>query len=243
MAGSLPLEKERRSFLVAPSLLSANVLYMEKSIASLEDTYDWLHLDIMDGHFVPNLSYGPSLAKALRKKYPSAVIDTHLMVEPPEDFIEAFAATKTDYLTVHVEATPHLHRVISRIRELGCRPGVAINPATPIEWVSPILSMVDLVLVMSVNPGFGGQSFIGETLQKTVDLFRYRAAHNLSFLIEMDGGIGRETIKQVVNSGCDVVVMGSSVFGTSDPAETIRELRECVRGAAVCEKGTTSNNS
>lgn len=243
MARSLPLEKEPGAFLVAPSLLSADILNMEKSITLLQGTHDWLHLDIMDGHFVPNLSYGPGLAKALRSSYPPTVIDAHLMVVPPEDFIDAFAAAKPDYLTVHVEATPHLHRVLSRIRDLGCRPGVALNPATPVEWIYPVLPMVDLVLVMSVNPGFGGQSFISETLQKTVDLYRHRVAHNLSFLIQMDGGIGRETIREVVSSGCDVVVMGSSIFGTPDPAETIRELRACVKGAVVGEKGTTPSNS
>ncbi|WP_024822953.1 ribulose-phosphate 3-epimerase [Aminobacterium mobile] len=243
MARSLPIGKKSHSFFVAPSLLSADVLNMEKSISSLQEQHDWLHLDIMDGHFVPNLSYGPSLAKAMRACYPQEVLDVHLMVEPPEDFIEAFASAKPDYLTVHVEATPHLHRVLSRIRSLGCRPGVALNPATPSEWVYPVLHMVDLVLIMSVNPGFGGQSFISETLEKTINIYRYREAQGLSFAIEMDGGIGRNSIRQVVASGCDVVVMGSSVFGTPDPAETIRELRACVKEAVVGEKGTTSNNS
>ncbi len=221
MARSLPLGK----VLLAPSLLSGDPLALESSISRLEDEHDWLHLDIMDGHFVPNLSYGPSLLKALRRRYPEAVIDTHLMVEPPEDFMESFAKERPDYLTVHVEATPHLHRVLQRIRDMGCHPGVSLNPGTPVEWLQPILHLTDLVLVMSVNPGFGGQSFIPEVLPKVRQLCSWRAARNLDFLIEMDGGLGEANIAQVVRSGCDVVVAGSAVFGTEDPAGTLRRMR------------------
>lgn len=222
MAGSLPLGK----VFLAPSLLSADPLSMAESIVRLGDEHDWLHLDIMDGHFVPNLSYGPALLKALRKRYPEAIIDTHLMVTPPEDFIEPFAAQKPDYLTVHVEATPHIHRVLQRIRDLGCRPGVSLNPGTPVEWLRPILHLVDLVLVMSVNPGFGGQSFIPEVLSKVKDLCCWRAADGLDFLVEMDGGLGVQNIARVVEAGCDVVVAGSAVFGTEDPAATLRLMRQ-----------------
>lgn len=222
MARSLPLGK----VLLAPSLLSADPLSMAESIALLEEEHDWLHLDIMDGHFVPNLSYGPALLKALRKRYPEALIDTHLMVIPPEDFIESFAVQRPDYLTVHVEATPHLHRVLQRIRDLGCRPGVSLNPGTPVEWIRPVLHLVDLVLIMSVNPGFGGQSFIPEVLSKVKDLCRWRAADDLDFLVEMDGGLGLQNIARVAGAGCDVVVAGSAVFGTENPAETLRLMRK-----------------
>lgn len=224
MARPLPVGK----VLLAPSLLSADPLAIAESIARLKGEHDWLHLDIMDGHFVPNLSYGPALLKALRKKFPETVIDTHLMVTPPENFIEGFAQGRPDFLTVHVEATPHLHRVLQRIRDLGCRPGVSLNPGTPAEWLRPVLHLVDLVLVMSVNPGFGGQSFIPEVLEKTRALCSWREADELEFLIEMDGGIGEANVAMIAQAGCDVVVAGSAVFGTDDPAQTLKKMRRKV---------------
>lgn len=221
MAGSLPVEK----ILIAPSVLSADPLEMGAAIDSLDGDFDWLHIDIMDGHFVPNLSYGPSLVKALRKRYPTAVLDVHLMVEPSEDFIDMFLAGRPDCLTVHQESCRHLHRVLSKIREAGVIPGVSLNPATPVEMIRPVLGMAGVVLLMSVNPGFGGQSFIPGTLEKSVELFRLREAHGYGYIIEMDGGIGASNVAQVRRSGVDAAVMGSAVFGTPNPAETVKKIR------------------
>ncbi len=228
MARQISLSRE--GLLIAPSLLSADPLNMDHSIGSLNGQHDFLHVDVMDGHFVPNLSYGPSLVKALRRRYPDEVLDVHLMVEPPENFIESFLDSDPDFLTVHVEATPHLHRVLGRIRERGVRPGVVVNPGTAIEAIFPVLHMVDMVLVMSVNPGFGGQSFLPEVMSKVTDLCRFRATKNASFLIELDGGIGPSNVVDVFNGGVDVVVMGSALFGTEDPGRTLEEIRKKVTG-------------
>lgn len=211
--------------LIAPSLLSADPLRIWEGIASLGGEYDWLHLDIMDGRFVPNLSYGPGLLKSLRSALPEAVLDVHLMVEPPENFIASFLQWKPDFLVVHQEATPHLHRVLQAIREGGSRPGVALNPGTSVETLRPVLPFVDLVLVMSVNPGFGGQAFIPEVLSKTRTLCQWREAEKLDFLVEMDGGLGPSNVASVVLGGCDVVVAGNAIFGEADPASAARLLR------------------
>lgn len=216
-------------FKIAPSILSADPLDIAGSISSLGGRQDWLHVDIMDGHFVPNLSYGPSLVKALRSRYPDEVLDVHLMVKPVDNFIDMFISSEPDFITVQVEATDHIHRVLSRIREGGCRPGIVLNPGTSVELVRPLLHMVDLVLVMSVNPGFGGQSFIPEVLSKVTSLSRWRAAEKAEFLIEIDGGIGVPNVEDVVRSGVDVAVMGSAVFGSPNPADTISNMLEIAR--------------
>ncbi len=221
MAGSLPL----KLLLIAPSVLAADPCAIGEAIDSLGGNFDWLHLDIMDGHFVPNLSYGPELVKALRRRYPNAVLDVHLMVEPGEDFIDMFLAQKPDYLVLHQESCRHLYRALTKIRASGVRAGVALNPATSVEMIRPVLGMVDLVLVMSVEPGFVGQKFIPEVLEKSVALCQAREALGLKFLIEMDGGIGPSNAALVKNKGVDVAVVGSALFGSPDPAETAKKIR------------------
>ncbi|MDY3868978.1 MAG: ribulose-phosphate 3-epimerase [Pyramidobacter sp.] len=227
MAGPLQI----KPLIIAPSILSADPLAVGESLNSLEGNFDWLHIDIMDGHFVPNLSYGPAIVKAIRRRLPDAVLDVHLMVEPAEDFLDMFLDARPDYVTIHQESSRHLHRALSHIRSAGVRPGVVLNPATPVEMIKPVLNMVDLVLLMSVNPGFGGQSFIPEVTEKAVELCRMREARGLNYLIEMDGGIGASNLKKVRLSGVDAAVMGSAVFGTPNPAQTVIAMRQIAADA------------
>ncbi len=222
-----------RTVVIAPSLLSADPLDIAGSIARLGATPEWIHVDIMDGHFVPNLSYGPSIVRALAGRYPSVIRDVHLMVEPPEQFFEAFCDAGSTFVTVHAEATPHIHRVLSAIRERGCRPGISLNPGTPVETIFPVIHMVDLVLVMSVDPGFGGQGFIPESLNKIVDLVRLRTVRGLSFFIEMDGGLGSGNLESVIRHGCDVVVMGNALFGAPDPGAAWVEVNGIAKEATI----------
>lgn len=226
--GAMSDIKGTKPFLLAPSILSADPLALRESIDSLHGEHDWIHVDIMDGHFVPNLTYGPMLVSALRKAFPQSFLDVHIMVDPVGAFIDMFTATKPDVLTVHVEATPHIHRVLQNIRDAGIHPGVSINPGTPVCMLEPILPFVDLVLVMTVNPGFGGQKFIPEVMPKVKDLVRFRAVHSLDYLIELDGGVNAENARSVVSMGCDVLVAGNAVFGNSDPAEAARAIKRSV---------------
>lgn len=211
--------------IIAPSILSANFVRLAEDIARVEAAgADWLHLDIMDGHFVPNLTFGPPIVAAIRKitKLP---LDVHLMVTNPAELIEAFAAAGADWLTVHVETEPHLNRLVSRIRELGVRPAVALNPSTPIGVLEEILAEVDMVLVMSVNPGFGGQKFIPGSLSKVSRLKTMIDQQNRPILIQVDGGINDITAPQIINAGADILVAGSAIFGNTDLAAAIQKLK------------------
>ena len=211
--------------IIAPSLLAADFVRLAEDIARVEAAgADWLHLDIMDGHFVPNLTFGPPIVAAIRKitKLP---LDVHLMVTNPAALVDAFAAAGADWLTVHVETEPHLHRLVTHIRELGVRPAVVLNPATPLSSLEEILQEVDMVLVMSVNPGFGGQKFIPSSIDKIRRLKKQIITVNREVLIEVDGGINAVTSPLVREAGAEVLVAGSAVFGSDDLAAAIRQIR------------------
>ncbi len=211
--------------IIAPSLLSADFVRLAEDIAKVEAAgADWLHLDIMDGHFVPNMTFGPPLVAAIRKitKLP---LDVHLMVMNPSGLVDAFADAGADWLTVHVETEPHLHRLVAHIRELGVKPAVALNPATPLGTLEEILDEVDMVLVMSVNPGFGGQKFISSSISKIQRLKKIIVESGHRVFIEVDGGVNAETVAQVRGAGADVLVAGSAVFGSKDWAKAIQVLK------------------
>lgn len=212
---------------LAPSILAADFSKLGEEIKSCTDAgIQWLHCDIMDGHFVPNISYGPMIVETARKSAPDTFIDTHLMIENPDQYIEAFADAGSDLISVHYEACPHLHRTIQNIQNHGCMTGVVINPATAIEQILPIMPDVDLVLLMSVNPGFGGQKFIDRTFEKLKALNFIKEQHGYNFLIQIDGGVGLNNIQQLVQDGADVLVAGSSVFKANDIENRIDQLME-----------------
>jgi ribulose-phosphate 3-epimerase len=213
---------------IAPSILSADFTRLGEQIREAEaGGADWIHVDVMDGHFVPNLTIGPLVAAAA-KRATSLPVDVHLMIEKPERYVDAFAEAGADYLTVHVETCPHLHRTVQQIRERGVRPGVTLNPATPAEALSDILPFVDLVLVMSVNPGFGGQSYIPTSTAKIARLRRMLDDRGLDGVeLQVDGGVAPETIRAVVEAGATVVVAGSAVYNArASVADNLRRLRE-----------------
>ncbi len=212
--------------LIAPSLLSADFSRLRDEVLDVERAgADWLHIDVMDGHFVPNLTIGPLVAAAV-KPHTNLPLDCHLMVTEPEKWIEEFARAGASVITVHVEASVHLDRLLRRIRELGCKAGISLNPATPLSSIEEVLGIVDLVLVMSVNPGFGGQKFIEAALEKVSRLAEIRKESGGKFLIEVDGGVSAANSAKLVAAGADVLVAGSAVFGNSDRAKAIADLRK-----------------
>ena len=214
---------------IAPSILSADFGRLAEEIKAVEAAgADWIHIDIMDGHFVPNLTIGPAVVKALRKTT-SLPFDVHLMIEEPDRYIDAFADAGSDILTVHVEAATHLHRTVSRIREKGVKAGVSLNPATPVTCLEEILPDCDQVLIMTVNPGFGGQKFISSMVPKVRKTRDMISSLSQPIMLEVDGGITLGNISKVSDAGADVFVAGAAVFGSGDYTKTIGAMKEKIR--------------
>ncbi len=217
---------------IAPSILSADFSRLGDQIKACESGgADWIHCDVMDGHFVPNLTFGPFIVAAARK-VTRIPLDVHLMIENPDLYIPEFAAAGAEIITVHQEAVRHLHRSVSLIKSLGKQAGVSINPATPVSTLEEILPFVDLVLIMSVNPGFGGQSFIRTMPEKIFKLRRLADELNPRLMIEVDGGVSPETIGEIVSAGAEILVAGSAVFKYENPADGITRLRQALADGA-----------
>jgi len=218
--------------LIAPSLLAADFARLGEEVEAIAaGGADWLHLDIMDGHFVPNISFGPVVVKALRKRT-SMPFDVHLMIAPADPYLAAFAEAGADWISLHPEAGPHLHRSLQTIRALGKKAGVVLNPATPVESVAHVLDLTDLILVMSVNPGFGGQSFLDSQLSKIATLRRMIDASGRDIRLQVDGGVTAATAPRCIEAGADVLVAGTAVFGQKDYGAAIAALRAPARAAA-----------
>ena len=211
---------------IAPSILSADFSRLAEEVRTVEEAgADVIHVDVMDGHFVPNITIGPLVVQGL-KKLTSLPLDVHLMIENPERYVEVFAQAGSDWITIHAEVCPNLKRMIRKVRQLNARPGIVLKPATPLKTLFPVLDDIDLVLIMSVNPGFGGQSFIPATLKKIERLRKIIDQNGYSMEIEVDGGVKIENIGEVSRAGGDIFVVGTGIFKTKDYEETIRKLRQ-----------------
>ena len=211
--------------LIAPSILSADFSRLGDDILAVERAgADWIHIDVMDGHFVPNITIGPLVAEAVNR-VTNLPLDVHLMIEAPDRYIPAFAEAGADWISVHAETCIHLHRTLSLIRDAGARPGVALNPATPLSALEWVMEDIDYVLIMSVNPGFGGQSFIPQSLELIRLVREMAAASNPELLIQVDGGVNGKTIRDISDAGADCFVAGSAIFGKNDYAAVIAEMK------------------
>ena len=211
---------------LAPSILSADFGHLAEDVKKIEEGgADYIHVDVMDGHFVPNISFGAPVMKCLNGKT-GLPYDVHLMIENPDKYIEDFVTPQTEYITVHQEACTHLHRTVQNIKSKGIKAGVSINPATPVSTLECILPDVDLVLIMSVNPGFGGHKFIAGILDKVRELAEIKRAKNLNFVIEIDGGITLDNIKEVMDAGVEMAVAGSAVFKAEDVVQRVRDFKK-----------------
>ncbi|GAA6237014.1 ribulose-phosphate 3-epimerase [Apilactobacillus micheneri] len=213
---------------VAPSILSADYLNLERDINKIEKDAEYLHIDVMDGDFVPSISYGPGWVKQIRKTS-DLILDVHMMVRNPERYVDEFADNGADLIGVHVEATPHIHRALQMIKNKGVKAEVVINPGTPVEAIKPVLYMVDQVLVMTVNPGFGGQKFLPETVKKIQQLNDLKKSEGYSFDIEIDGGVNNETVKTAYNAGATVAVAGSYVFNDENPSSKVQAIKDATK--------------
>ena len=219
---------------LAPSILSADYARMAEQVAQVlePEGSGWLHCDIMDGHFVPNISFGPDMVESVRRCAPDAFLDVHLMIERPDEWITRFTLAGADLVSVHVEADRHLHRTLTAIRAAGAMCGVALNPGTALTAIEPVLHLADLVVVMGVNPGFGGQSFIRESLERMAALRALRSERGLDFLIQLDGGATLDNAAEIARHGADVIVAGSALFRAQDPAKAASAFRTLLQSAA-----------
>lgn len=214
--------------LIAPSILSADFARLGEEIKAVEQAgADWIHVDVMDGHFVPNITIGPLIAEAA-KRSTSLPIDVHLMIENPDQYIPDFIKAGADWLCVHAEACTHLNRSIQMIKQAGVKAGVSLNPATPLSSIEWVIEELDYILIMSVNPGFGGQAFIENSLDKVRDLKADLQKRGISPLIQIDGGVNSKTIKKISDAGVDVFVAGSAIYGSSDYKKTIADFKEII---------------